>query len=184
MTRSSHAARRARAIAAFVVLGFAAACAHADFCGRVVVVHDGDTITVLAGGAERRVRLVGIDAPERGQPYGSAARRQLAARIGGRDVTVVERGTDSYGRTLGRVTVAGVDANAGLVRDGYAWVYRRFENDASLIALEGEAKAARRGLWRGAEPVPPWLWRERHPRRPPAPGTASATTATVSPKER
>lgn len=166
------------------MLCLAAACAHADFCGRVVAVHDGDTITVLDGDTERRVRLVGIDAPERGQPYGRAARSALSARVAGRDVSVAERGTDSYGRTLGRVTVAGVDANAGLVRDGYAWVYRRFENDPALIALEVEAKAARRGLWRDPDPVPPWMWRERHPPKPAPPGAPASTAATPATKER
>jgi len=156
-----------------MLLCVAAAHPRADFCGRVVKVHDGDTVTVLAGGVERRVRLVGIDAPERGQPHGNAARRGLAARVGGRVVQVIERGTDSYGRTLGRVLVAGKDANAAQIRDGYAWVYRRFENDPALIAQEAEAKAAGRGLWRDREPVPPWVWRERHPPKIVAPGALS-----------
>jgi len=184
MTRWRTAWQRGWRAALAIALCVAAPQAGADFCGRVTTVHDGDTVTVLADRVARRVRLVGIDAPERGQPYGSAARRQLAARVGGREVMVVERGTDSYGRTLGRVLVAGADANAAQVRDGYAWVFRRFENDAALVALEDEAKAARRGLWRDAEPVPPWLWRERHPRPPAAPGAPSTTTATVPPQER
>jgi len=69
--------------------------------------------------------------------------------------------------------------NALQVRDGFAWVFRRFENDPALIALEDEAKAARRGLWRDPEPVPPWVWRERHPPKPvprgrPAPAASGA----------
>jgi micrococcal nuclease len=158
-------ARRATRWAPLVVLVFLAAPqARADFCGRVTSVHDGDTLTVLAGNVPRRV------------PYGSASRRALAARVAGRDVTVVERGRDAYGRTLGRVVVGGSDANAAQVRDGYAWVFRRFENDAVLIALEAEARSARRGLWRSPEPVPPWVWRERHPPKPPPRGSASSAT--------
>jgi endonuclease YncB( thermonuclease family) len=133
---------------------------------------------------ERRVRLVGIDAPERGQPHGSSARRGLAARVGGRVVQVIERGTDSYGRTLGRVLVAGSDANAAQVRDGYAWVYRRFENDPALTVHEAEAKAAGRGLWRDPEPLPPWVWRERHPPKAAAPGARSPGAAIVGHEER
>jgi endonuclease YncB( thermonuclease family) len=177
MTNRNEARHNAWRAALLILLCVAAAHARADFCGRVVKVHDGDTVTVLVGGVERRVRLVGIDAPERGQPYASASRRGLAARVGGRIVKVIERGTDSYGRTLGRVLVAGSDANAAQVRDGYAWVYRRFENDPTLITQEAEAKAAGRGLWRDPEPLPPWVWRERHPPKPaalgaPAPGAA------------
>jgi endonuclease YncB( thermonuclease family) len=99
-------------------------------------------------------------------------------------VTVIERGTDGYGRTLGRVVVDGDDANAAQVRDGHAWVFRRFENDAALIALEAEAKAARRGLWRDPEPIPPWVWRERHPPKPPAPGPSEPAAASPSQKDR
>jgi len=162
----------------FAVVLVAASQARADFCGRVTTVHDGDTVTVLTGGVARRVRLVGIDAPERGQPYASASRRALAARVAGRDVTVIERGQDSYGRTLGRVLAGERDANSSQVRDGYAWVYRRFESDPALIALEAEARAARRGLWRSAAPVPPWEWRERRSTKP-AQGRASASLPAV-----
>jgi endonuclease YncB( thermonuclease family) len=184
MTRPNVVPTR-RWVAAFVVLLCVGATpAQGDFCGRVVNVHDGDTVTVLSGGVERRVRLVGIDAPERGQPHATAARRGLAARVAGRDVKVIERGADSYGRTLGRVLVADVDANAAQVRDGHAWVFRRFENDPSLIALEGEAKSARRGLWRDPDPVPPWVWRERHPPKPAPRGVSSAAATTPAQGER
>lgn len=184
MTRPNVAPAR-RWVAAFVVLLFVGVGpAQADFCGRVVSVHDGDTVTVLSGGVERRVRLVGIDAPERGQPYGSAARRGLAARIAGRDVQVIERGADSYGRTLARLRIGGADVNALQVRDGFAWVFRRFESDPALIALEDEAKAARRGLWRDPEPVPPWVWRERHPPKPAPRGRPAPAASAAGPWER
>jgi len=140
--------------------------ADADFAGRVVAVHDGDTITVLAAGRDLRVRLVGIDAPERGQPFANASRHALEALVAGRDVLVVERGRDGYGRVLGRVLVGQIDVNAAQVRAGYAWVYRRFMQDAQLIALEAEAKAAGRGLWRDPNAVPPWRFRDRQLVRP------------------
>jgi endonuclease YncB( thermonuclease family) len=133
----------------------------AELAGRVVAVHDGDTITVLVAGRDIRVRLAGIDAPERGQPFRNASRHALEAQVAGREVRVVERGRDGYGRVLGRVYVGQVDVNAEQVRAGYAWVFRRFAQDPALLALEAEAKAAQRGLWRDRKPVPPWLWRER-----------------------
>jgi micrococcal nuclease len=152
------------AIAALLVAG----AAGAEITGRVIAVHDGDTISVLAVGRPLRVRLASIDAPERGQPFANASRHALESRVAGRDVVVVERGRDGYGRVLGRVYADGVDVNAEQVRSGYAWVFRRFRPDAQLVALEAEAKAARRGLWRDPRAVAPWVWRERQLLKPAA----------------
>lgn len=146
-------------------LGFAPA-AQAELAGRVVSVHDGDTISVRSAGRVVRIRLHGIDAPEGGQAFGNAARRALADRLAGREVRVLERGSDGFGRTLGVVWLGEENVNALQVQDGWAWVFRRYSSDARLIALEAEAKAARRGLWRDAHPVPPWQWRSQpHDRR-------------------
>ena len=138
-----------------------AAPVSAELVGRVVAVHDGDTITVLVAGRDIRVRLHGIDAPERGQPFANASRHALEAQVAGREVRVIERGHDGYGRLLGRVHAGTTDVNAEQVRAGYAWVFRRFVNDAALLALEAEARDGRRGLWRDPKAMPPWRWRER-----------------------
>ena len=79
---------------------------------------------------------------------------------------IVEHGHDGYGRLLGRVYAAGVDVNAEQVRLGYAWVFRRFVNEPRLLALEAEAKAAQRGLWRDPRAIPPWQWRARRALQP------------------
>lgn len=165
-----------------LLLLFVSAAAQGDFGGRVVSVLDGDSIVVRAGAQDVHVRLVGIDAPERGQAYGGAAKRSLASRISGREVHVVERGIDAYGRTLGRVFIGNVDVNEVQVRNGYAWVFRRFENDASLLALEDQARTSRRGLWRGTSPIAPWIWRERNRERAlPAPAQADPPTSDAMP---
>ncbi|MDS4070494.1 MAG: thermonuclease family protein [Candidatus Competibacter sp.] len=128
--------------------------------GRVVGVSDGDTITLLVTGRDQvKVRLAWIDAPETGQPYGQQAKQALSALVFGREVLVTGSGHDRYGRTLGVVTVAGADVQSEQVRRGLAWVYRQYSNDSHLLALEGEARAARRGLWADLNPVPPWAWR-------------------------
>jgi endonuclease YncB( thermonuclease family) len=163
--RESRLRLRAR-VAALVAGLLLAVPSWAELSGRVVAVHDGDTITVLVAGRDIRVRLAGIDAPERGQPFRNASRNALEAQVAGREVRVVERGRDGYGRVLGRVYVGPVDVNAEQVRAGYAWVFRRFVQDPALLALEAEAKAAQRGLWRDRKPVPPWAWRERQAMRP------------------
>lgn len=169
--RSWPDATRAAAIAFCAVVALAAgSAASADFTGRVVGVADGDTLTVLDGSRQVRVRLWGIDAPERGQPWSRRSREALAARAMHRDALVATRGTDGYGRTLARVAVDGVDLGEAQLRDGLAWVYRRYSKDRAMIAIEDEARAARRGLWSLSDPEPPWAWRAREARTiPPSP---------------
>jgi len=105
------------------------------------------------------VRLVDIDAPEKGQPFGNRSKQALEVLVKGQDVLVVERGQDRYQRTLGRVYRGDLDVNAEQVRQGMAWVHRQYAKDASLFQIEAEAKEQKRGLWRDPEPVPPWEWR-------------------------
>lgn len=130
--------------------------------GRVVGVSDGDTVTLLLPDMQQvRVRLTEIDAPEKGQPYGNAARQALAEMVHQKDVRVSTRSQDRYGRVLGRIYVGDLDVNRQMVRDGAAWVYRQYMTDRSLLAEEQAAKDARRGLWALQEDqrIPPWEWR-------------------------
>jgi endonuclease YncB( thermonuclease family) len=130
--------------------------------GRVVKVNDGDTLTVLVDRRQVRVRLTDIDAPERKQAFGTRSRQSLAELCAGKDARIADQGKDRYGRTLGRVNCAGVDANAEQVRRGMAWVFERYAPENSLLyAVHAEARAAKRGLWADANPVPPWEWRRR-----------------------
>ena len=128
--------------------------------GRATVI-DGDTLEV----AGVRVRLWGIDAPESRQtclkaevtyPCGQLAARHLVALVGGREVHCIARKTDRYGRTVALCRVETLDLGAAMVRDGWALAFVRYAAD--YLGLEGEARAARRGLWQGTF-VPPWEWR-------------------------
>jgi endonuclease YncB( thermonuclease family) len=153
---------RPLALALLCSLAFAGAANAAELRGRVVGIADGDTLTLLTDQREQvRIRLAEIDTPERRQPYGDRARQALAALTFGRAVEVEVVDTDRYGRTVGRVRAGAEDVNAELVRRGAAWVYRRYSRDPSLLRLEDDARAARRGLWAlpAAERVPPWEWR-------------------------
>ena len=126
----------------------------------MVSVHDGDTLTVVIDRHQVRVRLVDIDAPELGQPFGSRSRQSLSSLCFGKVVALDVRGRDRYNRTLARVTCGGADANAEQVRRGYAWTFIRFVRpDSPLFAIEREARAAHRGLWQDPAPVAPWDWR-------------------------
>ena len=150
------------ALAAAALLAAGQPASAEAITGRVVGVADGDTLTVLAEGKRQvRVRLAGIDAPERRQPYGTRARQALAALAFGRAAQVEVEDIDRYERPVGRVRVGGSDVNAEMVRRGAAWVYTRHNRDPSLVPLEAEARAARRGLWAlpEAERIPPWEWR-------------------------
>lgn len=140
--------------------------------GRVVRVFDGDTIEVLEGTTPRRIRLAGIDTPERGQPWASRSKQALAGRVFGKVVRVIAVDVDRYERTVGEVYADDVCVGCELVREGHAWVYREFSNDRILLELEAEARAARRGLWSlpEAERVPPWRWRREHGRPRAEPG--------------
>ena len=143
-----------------ITLLLATSAANADVRGRVVSVHDGDTLTVLIDHRQVRVRLTDIDAPERGQPFGTRSRESLSDLCFGKTAALDVRGQDRYQRTLAQVTCAGTDANAEQVRRGYAWTFVRYARPGSpLLALENEARAAHRGLWQDPAPVPPWDWR-------------------------
>ena len=142
--------------------------------GRVVGVTDGDTVTLLTVKNEQvKVRLSGIDAPEKAQAFGAASKKALSDICFGKPATVESHGKDKYGRTIGDLMCDGLNANKQQVMDGMAWVYRQYSNDEHLIALEGEAKANSRGLWSDASPVPPWDF--RHGGKPKAVNVAQAS---------
>lgn len=127
--------------------------------GKVISIHDGDTITVLQDKRQIKVRLYGIDAPELKQPYGKKSKRFLANLIAGKGVEVEENGKDRYKRTIGIVYLGGTDISAQIVANGYAWAYRKFSKKYTL--QESQAKSQRLGLWQDKEPTPPWEWRRR-----------------------
>jgi endonuclease YncB( thermonuclease family) len=135
--------------------------------GKVFAVIDGDTLlfkTDAQASARARafikVRLADIDAPEADQPHGDAATRALTALTLNQRVALHIVAHDNYGRTVARVHVGEQDIHATLVRDGHVWA-SRFHPDKTLVALEKSARAARRGLWRDADAMPPWRWRKR-----------------------
>ncbi len=123
-------------------------------------VSDGDTITVLHNGKGERIRLHGIDCPEKRQAFGNRAKQFTSNLVFAKTVTVQAVDRDRYGRTVGGVLMPdGRSLNHELVWAGLAWMYRRYTTDQSLSDLEEEARVARRGLWADPHAVPPWEWR-------------------------
>lgn len=125
----------------------------------VTGVADGDTLYVNVDGHSIRIRLAQIDAPEKAQAFGRRSEQSLRALVGKRQVELAWKSLDRYGRPIAKVWVDGLDVNAEQVRRGLAWVFRRYSNDATLIALEAQAKSTRLGLWADRHPVAPWEWR-------------------------
>lgn len=148
-----------------------AASAEYRIDGAVSAVADGDTVTFRSGGTERKIRLDSIDAPELnhgsgqpGQPFGREARDFLAAWLMAKSVQARCYGKDQYGRELCDLVAAdGASANREMVRAGMAWAYTaaqgKYLRDGSLMALQEEARQAKRGLWAQPRPVRPWQWR-------------------------
>jgi endonuclease YncB( thermonuclease family) len=176
----------------------AATAAHsAELFGTVVAVADGDTLTVLdASRRQHKIRLSGIDAPERRQAYGERSKQHLAAIVFQKPARVVWDKRDRYGRILGRVFAAAcehgcaysVDAGLEQIRAGLAWHYKQYQRDQSpserarYAALEDEARARGEGLWKDADPVPPWNYRRPSAAAPSSTLDELLLSATESPQ--
>ena len=121
----------------------------ADFTGQVIGVVDGDTIDVMHNGKAERIRLYGIDCPEKNQPYGKKAKWFTSTLAFRKVVTVIVRDRDRYGRTIGKVILpTGMSLNRELVRAGYAWWYRKYATkDFELMILQRDSMASKTGLW-------------------------------------
>lgn len=151
----------------FILLLLLAVSAHAEtIAGRVVAIADGDTLTVLdALNQQHKIRLAGIDAPEKAQAFGDRSKQNLSAIVFNRTVSVEWDKQDRYGRTVGKVIVNGVDANLEQIKAGMAWWYEKYRKEQSATdqriyeQTELQAKAQRVGLWRDANPTPPWEFR-------------------------
>ena len=126
--------------------------------GKVISTHDGDTITVLQDKRQIKVRLYGIDAPEKKQDYGQRSKQFLASLIAGQVVEVEPKGKDRYKRTLGIIYYKGQDINAQMVLNGYAWAYVKYSK--IYVDQETTAREKKLGLWQSSNPTPPWVWRK------------------------
>lgn len=132
-----------------------------SFTGKLVKVLDGDTVEVMHDGKAERIRLAQIDCPEKGQPFGQAARRYVLDVAAQKVVTVEVETVDRYGRTVGEIFFSnGTNLNKQIVGAGYAWQYKKYSKDPAYADLEAEARASRLGLWKDKNPIPPWEWRK------------------------
>ena len=130
---------------------------------KVIRVLDGDTIEVLHNNHPERIRLSGIDCPEKGQAFGKRAKQAASELVYGKEVTLQIHGKDKYKRTLANLVLSdGTIVNQQLVKDGWCWWYRKYSpGDTVLEGLEKEAREAKKGLWVDPKSIPPWEWRKR-----------------------
>ena len=155
----------------FVVVTLCCRAETRSLAGRVTAVVDGDSFVITdASRQSHRVRLLGIDAPERKQSFSTASKRQLSNMIFGRDIVVISPKVDQYGRIVGSVVLNGHDVALDQVQAGMAWVYVHYQGEltpsdrAAYAAAQRSAKEKRAGIWSEPAPVPPWQFRRS--RRP------------------
>ncbi len=131
--------------------------------GRVIKVHDGDTVTVFYQLQPVRIRLWGIDAPELKQADGRESASALRKLIFGKKVLIEPKDKDRYGRLVAIIYVYDtLNVNKWLVKEGWAWVYRRYNKDSEWLEIEQQAREMRLGLWSDDPNVPPWEWRRQN----------------------
>ena len=131
------------------------------FSGKVVGVSDGDTISVLVNGIVRKVRLNGIDCPEKKQAFGQQAKSFTSASSFDKEVKVLGSGTDRYKRTIGEVILPnGENLNELLLQNGFAWWYKKYSSDEHKHQLEDQARKQKRGLWQDQHASAPWDFRK------------------------
>jgi len=135
---------------------------------KVIKVTDGDTVNVLdQTKTQHKIRLGGIDAPEREQAFGKKSTENLAKYVAGKNVEVEYGKRDRYGRTVGKLVKDGQDINLIQVKDGFAWHYKQYQKEQSkqdrtlYSKVEIEARKKKVGLW-SAYAVPPWEWRRKN----------------------
>ena len=144
------------------------ACFADQLAGKVIKVTDGDTVNVLTSNNEtHKIRLSGIDAPEKKQAFGNRSKQALADLIDGKTVMVEYNKLDKYQRVVGKITFNGQDVNLRQIKLGLAWHYKKYEKeqdveDRSIYAnAEYLAQRDKRGLWVDENPIEPWNYRKQ-----------------------
>ena len=134
-----------------------------DLNGKVVSIADGDTFTMLTTGNKQvKVRLYGIDCPERTQDFGTVAKQGLSTLVYGQVVRIDKKDTDRYGRTIAIVyNQKGLNVNEEMLRNGLAWHYKEYDQNPAWDDLVYGAQRKNAGLWSKPNPTPPWLWRKK-----------------------
>jgi endonuclease YncB( thermonuclease family) len=128
--------------------------------GTVLYVIDGDTFVLQCDEGSLKVRLEGIDAPEKDQPYGQESKAFLA-KYQYASCIIIKSSIDRYGRTIAQLLIDSVNINLLMVRTGNAWHYKYYSSDPELAKAENFARNEKLGLWQDLNPIEPWQWRKK-----------------------
>jgi micrococcal nuclease len=131
--------------------------------GNIIRVIDGDTYVFLTSSGSLTVRMYGIDAPERDQPYSKESSEFLSKYLNNEAITKVN-GTDKDDRSVGTLLVNGRDINLLSLKGGFSWHYKRYSSDKDYAAAEEYARRNKLRIWSLPNPIPPWTWRQRKTR--------------------
>jgi len=153
----------------YLIILYLTISAHAaELRGNVVSVSDGDTVTILdAGRHQHKVRLAGIDAPEKAQEFGKTSKQRLSEQIFGQNVVVIWEKHDRYGRIIGKILLNDIDICLEQIKQGMAWHYKQYQKDQpskdreEYSDAETFARNAYKGLWSHKDPIAPWIWRHQ-----------------------
>jgi len=144
-------------LVALLILIFLSFKAHAS--PSILYFYDGDSVKIMDGATEYKLRINHIDAPERNQTFGKKSRRALMLLCKDATIEVVITGTDQYQRQLGDLYCNKQDVSTYMISNGYAWFYKRYSKRTEFSQLEENARKNRLGLWQDDKPIAPWVWR-------------------------
>lgn len=135
----------------------------AEMTGKVVSVADGDTITIIddLDQGKFKIRLYGIDAPEKKQDFGQKSKQYLSSLIFNKEVKVRFKEIDRYGRIIGKVYLNDIEINIEMLKTGMAWHYSRYDQTSTYINAEKQARTEKKGIWSIKNAIPPWEYRKR-----------------------
>lgn len=144
-------------LVALIILIFLSFKAHAS--PSILYFYDGDSVKIMDGSIEYKLRINHIDAPERNQAYGKKSRRALMQLCKDATIEVVITSTDQYQRQLGDLYCNQQDVSTYMISNGHAWFYNRYSKRKALAQVEENARKSKLGLWQDDQPIPPWVWR-------------------------
>ena len=144
------------------ILFFCISLFSAEMIGKVVSVTDGDTITIIENldNGRFKIRLYGIDAPEKKQDFGQKAKQHLSSLIFNKVVKIKFTEIDRYGRIVGKIFLNDIEINIEMLKAGLAWHYSRYDQTSTYINAEKQERTEKRGIWSIKNSIPPWEYRK------------------------